>query len=176
MARRRTTRASGQRPVFHLTREGYEKLRQELEYLKTVKRQELAQRLRAAIQMGDLSENADYIATKEEQGFVEGRIQELETILRYAVIIDENAQRDVVDLGARVTIQEEGFPPETYLIVGPTEADPRNGKISHESPMGKALMGRKKGDVVTVETPGGRVRVRILEIAYGSSSPDASSS
>lgn len=166
MARQRKAGAQ-RKPVFHLTRAGYEKLRKELEYLKTVKRQELAQRLRAAIQMGDLSENADYIATKEEQGFVEGRIQELETILRYAVIIDEQAHRDVVDLGARVTIQEEGFPPETYLIVGPTEADPHNGKISHESPMGRALMGRKKGEVVTVETPEGTIQVRILEITYG---------
>ncbi len=166
---RRTRKNNAQKPVFHLTHEGYEKLRQELEYLKTVKRKELAERLRAAIQMGDLSENADYIATKEEQGFVEGRIQELEIILRYAVIIDEHTNKDVVDLGARVTIQEDGYPPETYLIVGPTEADPHNGKISHESPMGKALLGRKKGDVVTVDTPAGPVQIKILDIAYGAS-------
>lgn len=156
-------------PVFHLTREGYEKLKQELEYLKTEKRAELARRLRAAIQMGDLSENADYIATKEEQGFVEGRIQELETILRHAVIIDENhaGPKDTVDLGAWVTVQEEGFPPETYRIVGPKEADPREGKISYESPLGKALLGRRVGETVIVEAPDGPIPLRILDVRYG---------
>lgn len=166
---RRSQKNNNPKPTFHLTREGYKKLRQELEYLKTVKRKELAERLRSAIQMGDLSENADYIATKEEQGFVEGRIQELETILRYAVIIDETTHKEVVDLGARVTIQEDGYPPETYLIVGSTEADPHNGKISHESPMGQALIGKRKGEVVTVETPAGVIRVKILDISYGAS-------
>ncbi len=166
MGRKRYT-GSQQTPVFHLTREGYEKLRKELEYLKTEKRAELARRLRAAIQMGDLSENADYIATKEEQGFVEGRIQELETILRHAVIIDDHQEaKDTVDIGAWVTIQEEGFPPETYRIVGPTEADPHNGKISYESPMGKALLGKRAGETVTVDAPDGPVHIRILEVRY----------
>ncbi len=169
MARQKFKNTSQQKkPVFHLTHEGYRKLKDELEYLKNEKRRELAERLRAAIQMGDLSENADYIATKEEQGFVEGRIQELETILRYAVIIDQDTHKDVVDLGARVTIQEDGYPPETYLIVGPTEADPTNGKISHESPMGRALMGRRKGDRVTVMTPAGPMEITIVDVSYGS--------
>ncbi len=150
----------------YLTPEGAQRLREELEYLKTVKRQELAKRLREAIQMGDLSENADYIAAKEEQGFLEGRIQELETLLRTAVIIENDGHKDVVDLGATVTIQEEGFPPETYTIVGATEANPTQGRISHESPMGKALLGHKVGDEVEVETPNGRYKVKILEVRF----------
>ncbi len=170
MPPRRKQGNAAPKPVFHLTHEGYRKLKEELEYLKNQKRRELAERLRAAIQMGDLSENADYIATKEEQGFVEGRIQELETILRYAVIIDQDTHKDVVDLGARVTIQEDGFPPETYLIVGPKEADPTRGKISHESPMGRALMGRKKGERVVVETPAGLMEITILDVSYGATS------
>ncbi len=156
-----------QRKTFYLTPEGARKLREELEYLKTSKRAELAERLRAAIQMGDLSENADYIATKEEQGFVEGRIQELEYILRNAIIIDNtDTARDVVDVGAWVTIQEGNFPPETYHIVGPTEADPLNGRISHESPLGAALIGKRVGDEVEVQTPAGTMRVKVLKIEY----------
>ncbi len=158
---------SAQKPVYYLTPEGARKLREELEYLKTEKRAELAARLRAAIQMGDLSENADYIATKEEQGFVEGRIQQLEHILRHAVFIENNGRRDVVDLGARVTVQEEGYEEEeTYHIVGATEADPLRGMISNESPMGKALLGKRVGDVVEVQTPAGRLTIRILRIEY----------
>ncbi len=150
----------------YLTPEGAQRLREELEFLKTTKRTELAKRLREAIQMGDLSENADYIAAKEEQGFLEGRIQEIEALLRQAVIIEDNSHKDVVDMGARVTIQEGNYPPETYHIVGPAEANPRAGKISHESPIGQALLGRKVGDEVTVKTPGGEIRFKILEIAY----------
>ena len=150
----------------YLTPEGAQRLREELELLKTTKRMELAKRLREAIQMGDLSENADYIAAKEEQGFLEGRIQEIEALLRQAVIIEDNSHKDVVDLGARVTIQEGDYPPETYHLVGPAEASPRAGKISHESPIGKALLGRKVGDEVMVKTPGGEIRFKILEIAY----------
>ncbi len=157
------------KPVYYLTPEGARKLREELEYLKTEKRAELSARLRAAIQMGDLSENADYIATKEEQGFVEGRIQQLEHILRHAVFIESNGRRDVVELGARVTVQEEGYDDEeTYHIVGATEADPLRGMISNESPMGKALLGKRVGDVVEVETPAGRLKIKILRIEYDS--------
>jgi len=150
----------------YLTPEGAQRLREELEYLKTTKRAELAKRLREAIQMGDLSENADYIAAKEEQGFLEGRIQEIEALLRQATIIEDNGHKDVVDMGARVTIQEGNYPPETYHLVGPAEADPRNGKISQESPIGRALLGRRVGDEVTVQTPGGEIRFKILEIKY----------
>ncbi|RME08677.1 MAG: transcription elongation factor GreA [Anaerolineae bacterium] len=149
----------------YLTPEGAEELRQELARLKGPVRAELARRLKAAIEMGDLSENAEYIATKEEQGFVEGRIQELEHILRNAVIIENNGKRDVVDLGATVTIQEVGYPEqEVYAIVGRQEADPTRGRISNESPIGQALMGRKIGDVVTVETPAGELQLKILKI------------
>src|SRR5512139_1182703 len=124
----------------YLTPEGAAKLKAELAELTGPRREELAQRLRAAIQMGDLSENADYHKAKEDQGFLEGRIQEIEAILRNAVIIEKNPGSETVALGSHVTIQEEGSPPETYHLVGPTEADPRSGRISHESPIGRALL------------------------------------
>ncbi|WP_322805609.1 transcription elongation factor GreA [Thermanaerothrix sp.] len=151
--------------VHYLTAEGYQRMQQELEYLKTTVRQQLAQRLRAAIQQGDLSENADYIAAKEEQGFIEGRIQELEQVLRNAVIIDHTEKKaNEISIGHVVTVQEGNFPPETYHLVGPKEADPLNGRISHESPIGKALLGKKVGDEVIAETPGGTIRLKILKI------------
>lgn len=150
-------------PIHYLTPEGEKKLRAELAELTGPRREELAQRLRSAIQMGDLSENADYHKAKEDQAFLEGRIQELEAILRMATIV-ENTQSDVVAVGSRVTIQEEGFDPETFYLVGATEADPRNGKISNESPFGKALLDHKVGDMVEAETPGGKVRLKILKI------------
>lgn len=150
-------------PVY-LTAEGMARLKAELEELKGPRRQELAERLRSAIQMGDLSENADYHKAKEDQAFLEGRIQELEYLLRNAVLIEESGPRDVVALGARVTIQEDGFPAETYHLVGAKEADPRNGKISNESPIGRALLGHKVGDVVEAETPNGIIRLKILKI------------
>ncbi|MCC7118860.1 MAG: transcription elongation factor GreA [Anaerolineales bacterium] len=148
----------------YLTPEGEEKLKAELEELKGPKREELSARLRSAIQMGDLSENADYHKAKEDQGFLEGRIQELEAILRNSVIIEKSKNTGVVTIGSKVTIQEEGFDPETYDLVGPTEADPRQGKISHESPIGKALMDKKVGDVVEAEAPGGRIKFKIVKI------------
>lgn len=148
----------------YLTAEGAARLKAELEELKGPKRKELAARLRSAIQMGDLSENADYHKAKEDQGFLEGRIQELEYLLRNAVIIEKSANRDVVSIGDHVTIQEEDYPPETYHLVGPTEADPSKGKISHESPIGKALLDHKVGETVEAETPGGRLNFKILKI------------
>jgi transcription elongation factor GreA len=147
----------------YLTPEGETRLRAELAELTGPRREELAKRLRAAIQMGDLSENADYHKAKEDQAFLEGRIQELEAILRMAVII-EKKQSDVVTVGSHVTVQEADFDPETYYLVGAKEADPRNGKISNESPIGKALMDHKAGDVVEAETPGGRIKFKILKI------------
>jgi transcription elongation factor GreA len=149
--------------IHYLTPEGEKKLRAELAELTGPKREELAQRLRSAIQMGDLSENADYHKAKEDQAFLEGRIQELEAILRMATIV-EKKQSDVVEVGALVTIQEEDFDPETFYLVGATEADPRNGKISNESPFGKALLEHKVGDVVEAETPSGKVKLKILKI------------
>jgi len=149
--------------VHYLTPEGEKKLRAELAELTGPRREELAQRLRSAIQMGDLSENADYHKAKEDQAFLEGRIQEIEAILRNATII-EKKQSDVVDVGSVVTIQEDNFDPETYSIVGASEADPRKGKISNESPFGKALLNHKVGDVVEAEAPGGKVILKILKI------------
>ena len=153
-----------QQPVF-LTSEGIEELRRELDYLVNVRRPELARILRRAIQQGDLSENADYIAAKEEQAFLEGRIQQIETMLRNAVLIESNGPAGVVDLGSRVTVLEEGREaPEVFRIVGPAEADPLNGKVSHQSPLGQALLGRRAGDVVTVDAPAGPITFRVLEV------------
>ena len=149
----------------YLTPAGAERLRKELAQLTGPGRDALAKRLRSAIQQGDLSENADYTSAKEEQGFMEGRIQEIERILRNVVLIEESGQhRDQVDVGAHVTIQEDDFPTETYFMVGPQEANPRQGKISHESPIGRALLGHKVGDVVTVETPSGTLELKIIKI------------
>jgi transcription elongation factor GreA len=149
----------------YLTVEGVQQLREELEQLVGPKREELAKRLKSAIEMGDLSENAEYIAIKEEQGFVEGRIQELQAILRNAVIIEQNGDGyDNVDIGAKVTIQEGDAPPEVYHLVGSQEASPSNGRISNESPIGKALMGKKVGDQVVVKTPGGTLEFKVLNI------------
>ncbi|BAJ63623.1 transcription elongation factor GreA [Anaerolinea thermophila] len=151
--------------IHYLTADGLRRLQEELEYLKGPAREELSKRLRFAIQQGDLSENADYIQAKEEQGFLEGRILELTQILNNYVLIEENNNhKDVVNLGAKVTIQEEGFEPETYQVVGPKEADPKKNRISHESPIGKALIGRGVGEVVTAETPTGKITFKILSI------------
>ena len=114
--------------------------------------------------MGDLSENADYHKAKEDQGFLEGRIKEIEAVLRNVAIIDKNSKKDVVGLGSTVTIQEGDFPPETYHVVGAKEADPRNGKISNESPIGRVILDHKVGEVVEVETPGGTIRIKVLGI------------
>ncbi|MEW6287492.1 MAG: transcription elongation factor GreA [Chloroflexota bacterium] len=149
--------------THYLTPEGEAKLRAELAELTGPRREELAKRLRSAIQMGDLSENADYHKAKEDQAFLEGRIQEIEAILRMATII-ENTQSDVVALGSKVTVQEENLDPETFYLVGASEADPRKGKISNESPFGKALLNHKVGDVVEAATPGGKVKLKILKI------------
>lgn len=150
----------------YLTVEGLEKLRHELDELKGPGRDEIAQRLQFAISQGDLSENADYAKAKEDQGFLEGRIQELEYLVKNAIIIDANhdGERDMVEVGATVTIQEEDFPEETYFLVGAKEADPPNGKISNESPIGRAIIGAKVGDVVEANTPGGTVKFKVLEI------------
>jgi len=147
----------------YLTPEGEIKLRAELAELTGPRREELSKRLRSAIQMGDLSENADYHKAKEDQAFLEGRIQEIEAILRMAVII-EKQQSDIVIVGSHVTIQEESFDPETFQVVGAKEADPRNGRISNESPIGSALMDHKAGDVVEAETPGGKIKFKIVKV------------
>lgn len=151
-------------PIY-LTSEGEIRLKKELAELKGSARDEIARRLRSAIQMGDLSENADYHKAKEDQGFLEGRIQELEYILKNAIIVEESTTpREVVDVGATITIQEEDYPPETYRMVGIKEADPRQGLISNESPIGKALMGSRVGDEVTAQTPAGQLTFKIIKI------------
>jgi transcription elongation factor GreA len=148
-----------------LTAEGAVRLKEELEKLVHIERPALARRLRSAIQEGDLSENADYHKAKEDQGFLEGRIQELEYLLKNATIVENKGTGfDKVEVGARVTVQEEDFDPEIYLMVGAKETDPSQGKISNESPVGKALMGKRVGEVVTVETPGGSFALRIIKI------------
>jgi len=151
-------------PTTHLTREGYTKLQEELEYLRTVKRKEVANRLHEAMEGGELIEDAEYEAAKNEQAFVEGRIQELEVLLANARVIEGTGKMDVVQVGATVTVQENGNEAETYTIVGPVEANPRCGKISNESPLGRALMDHKAGESVQVDAPGGRFSVKIIKI------------
>ena len=148
----------------YLTPMGEARLKAELKELSGTKREEISRRLRSAIQMGDLSENADYHKAKEDQAFLEGRIQEIEAILRNAVIIEKKNNPDAVEIGSHVTIQEAGLDAETYHLVGPTEADPRNGRISFESPIGRAIMDKKVGDVAEAETPGGRIKFKIIKI------------
>ena len=152
--------------AVYVTPEGLEKLKAELDELVNVRRVALAQRLSAAIKQGDLSENADYITAKEEQGFLEGRIREIEAAIRYAVVIDGPVETDGrAALGSSVTVVEQGYDDEeTYHIVGPLEADPTKGKISNESPLGEALMGRVVGDTVTVQAPVGVIEFRIVKI------------
>ena len=156
---------SNNRNVVYLTEEGLQKIKDELDYLKTVKREEISEKLEKAIRQGDLKENADYHDAKDEQGFIEGRIRDLEDSLRRSQIIDEDVPSDVVHVGSTVTVSEEGFDEEeTYNIVGAHEADPGNGRISNESPIGQALLGARRGDTVRAETPAGEFRFVIQSI------------
>ncbi len=151
--------------VLYITKEGLQKIHEELDFLKTTRREEISNKLEAAIAQGDLSENADYHAAKEEQGFVEGRIRDLEDSLRRVEIIEDEVPADTVSVGNKVTVIEEGYDePETYHIVGPHEANPGNGRISNESPFGRALLGAKKGQTVSAETPGGQIRLTVRAI------------
>jgi transcription elongation factor GreA len=148
-----------------LTPEGYQKLQEELEHLRTTKRQEIAERLHEAMEGGELIENAEYEAAKNEQAFVEGRIKELELILATArIITDDHVVHESVGIGMTVTIQEEGSLPEVYTIVGAAEADPGAGRISNESPLGKSLLNHKVGDDIQVDAPAGAFVVKILKI------------
>ncbi len=154
-------------PTKFLTREGFQKLQEELDHLHTVKRQEVADRLHEAMEGGELIENAEYEAAKNEQAFVEGRIQELEMLLATARVIEDaekNHPSGMVAIGSTVTIQEQGFEAETYTIVGAAEANPREGKISNESPIGKAILNRQIGESVQVETPSGTYKVKIIKV------------
>ncbi len=148
-----------------LTKQGAEELQLELDDLLNVKRPALAQKLKEAVAQGDLSENADYIDAKEQQGFLEGRIRYLENLLRSATIIEDNHKPSgVVRMGSTVTVVQKGEEPETYTIVGAAEANPREGKISNESPLGAALLGRRVNDKITYEAPGGQISFKITEI------------
>lgn len=150
----------------YLTREGLKKLQEELEYLRTVKRYEVAERLHAAMDEGDIDENAEYDEAKNEQAFVEGRILTLEAMLKNYVLIEETAKENTeeVVLGSTVTVVEGDNPPEKYHIVGAAEADPTKGRISNESPLGHALLGRRVGDTVQVSAPAGLLTFRIATI------------
>ncbi len=149
-----------------LTQEGYQKLEDELELLKTVRRREVADRIKVAISFGDISENAEYDEAKNEQAQVEERILKLESMIRRAVIIDESQiDVNIVTIGSIVKVYDEDFEEEIeYTIVGSAEADPYEGKISNESPVGKALLGRTTGDIVDVQVPDGVSKFKILAI------------
>jgi transcription elongation factor GreA len=149
----------------YLTEDGLAKIKEELDHLTKVKREEISIKLEKAIAQGDLKENADYHTAKEEQGFIEGRIKDLEDSLRRAKIIQDTGPSDVVRVGHTVTVYDEEYDgEETYYIVGAHEADPGNGRISNESPYGKALIGAKKGQYVNVMTPGGQIRLQVKNI------------
>lgn len=152
--------------TYPMTQAGKEKLEQEVEYLKTVRRKEVVERIKIARSFGDLSENSEYDAAKDEQAFVEGRVTQLENMIRNAVIIEENMENSsTVSLGKSVTFVElPDGDEETYTIVGSAEADPFEGKISNDSPIARNLIGKQVGDEVAVQTPGGDMRVRIVSI------------
>jgi len=156
----------GNSQPIYLTAEGLQKVKQELEYLTTTRRREVAQMIAEAKAEGDISENAGYDEAKTAQGFLEGRIRELEALLKNAkVIADDAAAPDVVSVGRTVVVREEGTDfEEEYTIVGPPEADPAMGRISNESPMGKSLLGRRIGDTAVVESPGGAITFEIVKV------------
>lgn len=154
-----------ERDVF-LTYEGLKKLEKELEQLKTVKRREIADRIKQALTFGDISENSEYDQAKNEQAQLEERIAKLEMILRNARLIDdEDISTDVVSIGSKVVVKDLEYDEEMeYTIVGSAEADPYQGKISNESPVGKALLGKKKDDIVEVNVPDGLIKYQIISI------------
>jgi len=148
----------------YLTNAGIQKLNDELTDLTSKQRPELAKRLRDAIKMGDLKENADYIAAKEDQAFIEGRILKVKEMLRSSVLIPNQINKQEVSIGSTVTISEENSGEEQYTLVGSAEADPPMGRISHESPIGQAIIGKSTGDSVQVSTPGGNITFEIIKI------------
>jgi len=152
--------------IVYLTQEGLEKVKTELEYLTTVRRKEVAQMIAEAKAEGDISENAGYDEAKTAQGFLEGKIRELENVLKHAQVIEDSEQSaDTIALGRTVIVREVGTNfKETYTIVGSMEADPVNGRISNESPVGKALLGKRIGAEAIVETPGGEINFEILSV------------
>ena len=157
--------------VFPMTLEGKAKLEAELEELKVVKRKEIVERIKIARSYGDLSENSEYESAKDEQAFVEGRISTLEKMIRFAEIIDDNnVEKDVVSLGRKITfIELPDGDEETYTIVGSAEANPVEGKISNDSPIAKGIIGKKLNEEVVIPTPGGEMKIRIIDIQAASS-------
>ena len=154
-----------------LTEEGVLKLEEELHYLKTTKRPEIAEKIKVARDFGDLSENSEYDAAQNELAIMEARIKDIEETLKNVVVLDHSQlSKDVVSIGSRVTIRDLDFPdeePETFLMVGMTESNPSENKISDQSPVGKALLGKRKWERVLVEAPGGEFEYEILEIEFG---------
>ncbi|AZP05152.1 transcription elongation factor GreA [Jeotgalibaca ciconiae] len=152
--------------VYPMTLDGKRKLEEELEDLKINKRKEIVERIKIARSYGDLSENSEYESAKDEQAFVEGRISTLEKMIRFAEIIDDkDIEADVVSLGRTVTFVEMPYDDEeSYSIVGSAEANPLEGKISNDSPIAKALLGKKVGDEVSISTPGGDMMVKITDV------------
>jgi transcription elongation factor GreA len=151
--------------VVYLTSKGLKKLQEELEHLRTVKRKEVARRLHEAMEDGELIENAEYEAAKNEQAFVEGRILEIEHLIAQAQVIKKGGtSKDLVQIGSTVVVKEDGKKPETYTIVGAAEANPKEGLISNESPLGKALLDHKVGDDIVVQTPAGKLTFQIVKI------------
>lgn len=151
-------------PEQIITQDGYNKLQEEFNYLTTIKRKEIAERIERAKELGDLSENAEYSESKDSQALNEGRILELAGILKNVTIVDKRENNETVVMGSRVTVEVRGEKKE-YTIVSFNEADPINGKISNESPLGVAFSGRRKGEKVVVETPRGTVEYKILKIS-----------
>ncbi len=150
--------------VVYLTSKGLKKLKEELEFLRTVKRQEVARRLHEAMEDGELIENAEYEAAKNEQAFVEGRILELDRLIAQAKVIEHGKSKDRVQIGSTVTVKEERKKPEVFTIVGAAEANPKEGLISNESPLGRALLDHKVGDEVEVQAPAGTLQFHIVKI------------
>jgi len=149
----------------YITKQGLEKLKEELNDLIVNKRREVIKKIEEAKEYGDLSENAEYHAAKDEQAFMEGRIMELTSLINSAVIIEETKSNGVVTVGSRIKIEnEEQNIAKEYKIVGSEEADPTAGLISNESPIGRAFLGKKKGEIVTIQTPKGNIQYRIVEI------------
>jgi transcription elongation factor GreA len=148
----------------HITPEGLEEVRREHEHLVTVWRPQIAAKIKAARELGDLSENFEYHAAKNEQGMKEARIKELDGIIKNHVLIQNSGAKGLVAMGSTVHFREEGEDEETYRIVGPAEADPKAGRVSYESALGKALIGHRVGDEVEISTPNGSYRVRIVGV------------
>ena len=152
-----------EKPVY-VSAEGLRKLRVELEELRTVKRNEVAERIHAAMEFGDFTENSELEQAKNDQAFLEGRIMTLEQMIKNAQIIDESSKHDLVEVGSRVTVEAAGQK-EKYVIVGSAEASPSEGKISNESPVGRALLGHKTGETVKLAVPAGTIEMKILAVS-----------